>query len=925
MADLVTREGQIIQVPDEQASALVASGQLGLPQGAPVNLLDSEGRVVSASDPTAAIKLIQGGSHQLAPAAAIAADRERQQYEGQIAQTALEGAARGATLGLSDVALDKLAPSYAQEAQKRETYNPEAALAGEAGGALGAALLTGGGSAGAEAAVGGAGLLGRGALGAARLATAPARLAMQAGERAAAVATRIAEGHVGKGALGRAAAAGLDLGTAGAVEGALTGAAQTAARDYVTDHEVTAERIAVGAGLGGLLGGAAGGVLGATGSLAASTAKGGWESLSKAWGKNADEVTSAVAPAARRVPTAEEIVATPKLAQESKPLVAADLLQSADEESVASMRRAITAEDTLEKTTQGATRSIGDDLDEFLKANDVVDNTAGAAAKKEWLRSGQAGIETADPAPYLQVVREIQDSAQALKKRLGRSILDEGGGGATLRRIQLNADETLKSVDTALKEGRMGDVFDALDEHKRFLGRAQKSRNREVAQFARNEFERARGVLEDEALYGNFARVQKPVNATWHEAINREADADVAGFLKRSGTDSLDPFERIEKANRESLGSFLDSLGDERYRGKEEAFRRWLRAKTAAAEVRATTFGDAASKAAASRVRGAAERIEDKLNAVALAKGDNTKWKQTRQAIESLPLVGGLFRGARAAVDATRTLKRSAVGAATRGQQSAESASRGFLAALTKPARATKRAARQTFDAAVVLGVERNSRDRDKRVAERAHELADPQSGARAAIRANLAPARIEDPARAAALEAQVQRTGDFLSQKASEVFRAPANNDLWGRVREAKVPQADRDRFARYAHAAENPRSILDSIAKGEVTREEVETLRALYPRLYQQVVSDVLQGVATAPKLPPYAKRVQLAILLGAPTDPSLQPQSIAAYQQLAAQAAAAPKPGAQGGAPLSAATRHPPKIAQQYATLSDRALSP
>lgn len=925
MADLVDRSGQLVTVADEEADALVASGQLGLRSDRPVNLIDSQGRVVNAEAIDAA-QLIQGGKFRLAREAEVASDLERQVYESQATQAALEGAARGATLGLSDVALETLSPGMGEEIIKRETYNPGAALAGEAAGALGAALLTGGGSAAGTA----TGTAARGALGAARLASAPARAAIAAGERAGAVAAKIA-GGLGKSALGRAAQAGIRLGVEGAVEGAISGAVQRASRDYLTDHEITAERIAAGAGYGALLGGAAGGVLGAGGSLASSGARKAWDALSDVWGKRAPGAAVGVAPIpARPAPTLDEIAVNPVVAQESRPLAAADILASESDDSVESLRRAVLAEDAFGATQQGAVRSIGDDLDQFARSADVIDNKAGVVAKKEWLKRTVGGAEGLDPTPYTRVVAEVQDSAKALRKKYGRSVLDEGGGTATLKRIELNSQETLQRAEQALAEGRMDDVFDAFDEHKRFLGRAQRSRNGEVKRWAREEYERVRSVLEDETLYGDFARAQKPINATWTEAIKREGDADIAGFFKRSGDMSVDPFEVLDKSNRESVGSFLNGLGTEELRGKEEAFRRFLRARTADAEIRAATWGDAATQAEAAKMREAAERIEASMNAVALARRDQTKWQQTRKALESIPVVGGLVRGARGAAESGRTLlggapagPPGAAGMAATGEQAAEKASKGILERLAGGARKAgarvKRAARPTFDGAVILGVGTTERDRTKRkdqIIARAQELADPSSQARARVREALAPVRVEEPERAAALEAQVQKTAEFLAKKAGEVFRAPPTSDLWARLRKDQVSPADRERFALYAHAAENPKAVLESIADGDVRREEIEVLRELYPRLYGQVVQDVIHGLEKMERLPSYENRIKLGILLGAPTDPTLMPANIAQYQQLAQETAAQAQPAAP--------PRNPPKVAQQYGTLSDRVLA-
>ena len=113
----------------------------------------------------------------------VTREQKREAYggPGHTALATIAGAARGATLGLSDVALSSLGAGEALRAYRE--VSPYASVAGELGGTLGAAavetLATGG--AGAPAAAGAIGRLGR-------IATLPVRGAMRAG---AAVVTMV--------------------------------------------------------------------------------------------------------------------------------------------------------------------------------------------------------------------------------------------------------------------------------------------------------------------------------------------------------------------------------------------------------------------------------------------------------------------------------------------------------------------------------------------------------------------------------------------------------------------------------------------------------------------------------------------------------------------------------------------------------------
>lgn len=88
--------------------------------------------------------------------------------------------------------------------------------------------------------------------------------------------------------------------------------------------------------------------------------------------------------------------------------------------------------------------------------------------------------------------------------------------------------------------------------------------------------------------------------------------------------------------------------------------------------------------------------------------------------------------------------------------------------------------------------------------------------------------------------------------------------------------------KFERYLQTVEHPLSVLDDLEKGTITSEHVEALKTVYPALYTQLQSQVLEQVASpAGQKMSYSKKVQLGILLDVPTDESLQSQSILALQ--------------------------------------------
>lgn len=217
-----------------------------------VNLVDeSTGEVVNV-DEADLPKL--GAGYRPASEEEVAKDLERQKFGegfGNELAAGAEGLLSGATVGLSDVAFKALAPGYAGEMAKRREYNPISAGIGEAGGLIGASLLTGG-------AAGEAGLALRGA----RLASLPARALVGAGEAVTGGAARLLGAEAATGVLGQAGRQAAAYGLGGATEGALFGAAKTATDDFLNDQEITAERIIAGGANGALFGGGLGAGLG---------------------------------------------------------------------------------------------------------------------------------------------------------------------------------------------------------------------------------------------------------------------------------------------------------------------------------------------------------------------------------------------------------------------------------------------------------------------------------------------------------------------------------------------------------------------------------------------------------------------------------------------------------------------------------------
>lgn len=168
-------------------------------------------------------------------------------------QAALEGVARGVSIGFSDPLLVKLGMSQQAMRMRKET-NPELAMGGEAAGIFAPMLLTMGGSTAAQ-------LGARGAVSAISKAT-PVMLAQRAGQIAeGALATRM--GVLGAETLGKQVLrSGVPKMAGSAVEASLYGVGKTFSEDALGEADLTAEHLMSNVTSSALLGGAIGGAVG---------------------------------------------------------------------------------------------------------------------------------------------------------------------------------------------------------------------------------------------------------------------------------------------------------------------------------------------------------------------------------------------------------------------------------------------------------------------------------------------------------------------------------------------------------------------------------------------------------------------------------------------------------------------------------------
>lgn len=220
MATLYSRTGEPVEVPDEQAQAALASGDFGLPKGR-INVVTPEGLPESVPSEHVSEALSKGYSLETAKQAE--ARIEEKKYGDRPIAAGLAGAGRGLTLGLSDLALTKSGLVSPKTLEGLDEHNKLVSKGAEYGAMAATALIPG---LGEKSAVGLAGKLGH-------------------------AAEHAVGGVLGEGLAAKAAAATIK----GGVEGTLFGLGSAVSESSLGDTELTAQTLVAGAGIGALSGG----------------------------------------------------------------------------------------------------------------------------------------------------------------------------------------------------------------------------------------------------------------------------------------------------------------------------------------------------------------------------------------------------------------------------------------------------------------------------------------------------------------------------------------------------------------------------------------------------------------------------------------------------------------------------------------------
>lgn len=173
-----------------------------------------------------------------------------------------------------------------------------------------------------------------------------------------------------------------------------------------------------------------------------------------------------------------------------------------------------------------------------------------------------------------------------------------------------------------------------------------------------------------------------------------------------------------------------------------------------------------------------------------------------------------------------------------------------------------------------------------------------------------------------------VTRAVNFLQSK--EPPKAGDVNKLQPGLNSTAPSDLDKQKFILYSRTIRDPMSVLKDFRNGSVSPEQVETLKAVYPKLYDDIRQRVLTSVndmTQKGKEVPYRRRLELASLFGAPDmDPTLNPAYIQQIQGTFGSGTQAPQPGQSPQQQGPAGKSSPPmqgfsKMVTQFSTAERR----
>lgn len=766
--------------------------------------------------------LDEAASYGLRPLSAQERQEEilREQYGDRPFTTFLESGASAATFGISDWFLRENGIETRESLEASRAYNPKAHLGGTIAGIVAPALASGGASL-----VGNAGRLGRaGGVVSSVLRATPAGLASRAG-----LATAEALG----GKLG-----GRIIGNI--VEGSFYGAGQAVQHSIESNDPLTAESLVVGAGQGalwGLGGGLAGEGLAAVGRKTTQVLKRAETHLAK-YGRTGDEIGEFM--------SASNATRTNSMGLESK------LVSESTEE--ATKLASKTLDDAVEnfKVELAALKGTSDGLLPQAKLNMDM-GVANPGTLKAYKTVQQTSKEFDDLFPMARVgntknpAYDFIDADSALIRSKVTSDPEKVLG--TIRKHEEAVMNLGRAMFPEKQISRVPDLFENLKPpsqsvpdilaHSKTVEEALSKATAPLTSPKLQEMAQHMTQLDDviraaQAQAQNVSKVRVAEEvAIMAEKAGMKIDDAIQAVQAQLGTKLVGDSEKLLKAN-----IIIDALKKKTSgTGLKEIF------GTSPAEIMLGLY------------------LEDKI--------DSVLGKAAGFMLPSFLLRGGLGKvlgkvpGVAGKV--TSGISKSVSALARGGSMVTKVAPAVAAYTLSEPLGPSV-AGKPGRKPASYKG----QSDHEKRLAELTRIVENPDA-AKAELEKSLGALRAVNPQLADMIIDAEMRKAKFLYDK---IPKPPKNN--WLRPNSWKASKSALDKFGKYIAAVKDPSRILSELSQGRMQPETVEAVRTVFPGLFGQIQSELMDHIEDLKKLPGQVRR-QLSVLFDTPVDPLSDPDTV------------------------------------------------
>lgn len=169
-------------------------------------------------------------------------------------------------------------------------------------------------------------------------------------------------------------------------------------------------------------------------------------------------------------------------------------------------------------------------------------------------------------------------------------------------------------------------------------------------------------------------------------------------------------------------------------------------------------------------------------------------------------------------------------------------------------------------------------------------ELAERPEAFQAAVARHLGPLPVLVPGAGAVAIETLGRAVQHLTSVAPKppggpLTAVPALRQPW------IANSLDVERFEQALEAIQDPASVVEALAAGQVSPAAVQAVQAVYPELLEDFRAKMLDALVERKEPLDYGQRVQLSLLLGQPLDESLQASTLAGLQMAHAPPQEAP----------------------------------